>query len=86
MKSLLFTVSLTICLFVFCVCSFMGVRLWPSVIRASVAFVLTYISGLILALVVFVDYLSQNERPARNKKQTIPPQNEINSEQAQEQA
>lgn len=43
---------------VFCLYIFMGFRFWPAIQRSLITFVAVFSSGLILAVVIFVPYLS----------------------------
>lgn len=63
MKTLLFIVSLSLASIVICACTFLGVRMGPALWRGLVVFVLSYIVGLMGAVVFFVSYLSP-KKPA----------------------
>jgi|GEM_PF-1815670 len=58
MKTLLFIVSLSLASIVICACTFLGVRMGPALWRGLVVFILSYIVGLMGAVVFFVSYLS----------------------------
>ena len=63
MKTLLFIVSLSLASIVICACTFLGVRMGPALWRGLVVFILSYIVGLMGAVVFFVSYLSP-KKPA----------------------
>ncbi len=76
MKAMLFSLSLTFSLVVFCIFTFSGFRFWPAVQRSLITFVATYSSGLILAVVVFVPLISRDKGQTHQKMKDAKTQNE----------
>lgn len=89
MKAFLSTIALSLSFIVIGACTFMEMRIGPTLWRGIVVFVLVYLGGLIAATIIFVSKLStkgQEESPPifTNRKEEEEPQVEVEVEENQD--
>ena len=64
MRHLLFTVALSLGFVTLCVGTLLGFRLWPTLGRALVVFLGTYVGGFLVSVIIGTAYLSGTEKEA----------------------
>ena len=69
MKRFLYAISLVISTVVFCLGMLKGVRILPALGRSLIAFFTTYAGGLVVAMIFFTTYYSQNKKERNMEKE-----------------